>query len=89
MRWRASWNVPFSERINTGAADTTVGKAWQSDPNVATMYQQLADDHSNTAAAGCVTGAFPTVRGTVIGAFSKGIESADVPMSDGQPCTDR
>lgn len=64
--------------MNTGAADTAVGKAMQSDPNIATMYKQLADDPSSTATAGCITGAFPTVRATVIGAFDKVVEGADV-----------
>ncbi|OIH96529.1 extracellular solute-binding protein [Curtobacterium sp. MCBA15_001] len=64
--------------INTGAADTTVGTATLADPNVATMYRQLAADPASTATAGCITGAFPTVRATVIGAFNKVVEGADV-----------
>jgi sn-glycerol 3-phosphate transport system substrate-binding protein len=64
--------------MNTDAQDTTVGKRSLSDPNIATMYQQLADDPTSVAAAGCITGAFPTVRATVIGAFNRIVEGADV-----------
>lgn len=64
--------------MNTGAADTAVGKQSLTDPNVATMYGQLADNATSVAAAGCVTGAFPSVRATVIGAFNQVVEGADV-----------
>ncbi|WIE61482.1 extracellular solute-binding protein [Curtobacterium sp. MCLR17_032] len=64
--------------MDTGAASTSVGKQSLADPNVAAMYRQLAADPSSTAAAGCVTGAFPTVRATVIGAFNRVVEGADV-----------
>lgn len=64
--------------MNTGAADTEVGKSTLEDPNVATMYQQLSDDPASTATAGCITGAFPTIRATVIGAFNKVVEGAEV-----------
>ncbi|KQS09020.1 sugar ABC transporter substrate-binding protein [Curtobacterium sp. Leaf183] len=64
--------------MDTGAADTSVGKRSLADPNVATMYRQLAADPASTAAAGCVTGAFPTVRATVIGAFNRVVEGSDV-----------
>ncbi|CAD5990050.1 ABC transporter substrate-binding protein [Agreia sp. COWG] len=63
---------------NTAAADTTVGKQSLSDPNVAAMAQQLIDTPASQAAAGCRTGAFPTVRATVIGAFNQIVEGADV-----------
>ncbi|WNY34242.1 extracellular solute-binding protein [Curtobacterium flaccumfaciens] len=45
--------------MNTDSATTTVGKRSLSDPNIATMYQQLNDDPTSVAAAGCITGAFP------------------------------
>ncbi|QKS15451.1 extracellular solute-binding protein [Curtobacterium sp. Csp2] len=64
--------------VNTASKDTAVGKQSLADPNVATMYRQLSDDPTSTASAGCVTGAFPTVRATVIGAFNKVVEGADV-----------
>jgi len=63
---------------NTSAADTAVGKQSLSDPNVAAMADQLANTPASQAAAGCRTGAFPTVRATVIGAFNQVVEGADV-----------
>ncbi|MBF4608981.1 ABC transporter substrate-binding protein [Curtobacterium sp. VKM Ac-1393] len=64
--------------MNTRAARTTVGKESLADPNIRAMYAQLAADPSSTASAGCVTGAMPTVRATVIGAFNKVVEGSDV-----------
>jgi len=66
---------------NTAVADTTVGKQSLSDPNVAAMADQLANTPASQAAAGCRTGAFPTVRATVIGAFNQIVEGADVTSS--------
>ncbi|MBZ4487545.1 extracellular solute-binding protein [Microbacterium sp. cx-55] len=71
---------------NTAAAATTTGSQWLSDPNVTTMADQLANTPASIASAGCRTGAFPTVRATVIGAFGLVVEGADVTatMSDAE-----
>ena len=79
---QAEWaNATGYLASNTDAADTTVGKKSLADPNVAAMYKQLSDTPASQAAAGCRTGAFPTVRATVIGAFNKIVEGADVTSS--------
>ena len=84
-RWLASTDVQAEWSaatgylaVDTAAPTTEAGRASLADPNVATMYQQLADDPASTAAAGCVTGAFPSVRSTVISAFDQVVEGADV-----------
>ncbi|MFB2556362.1 ABC transporter substrate-binding protein [Herbiconiux liangxiaofengii] len=62
---------------NTDAAATAVGTASLADPNVAAMYAQLTGTPAVQATAGCRTGAFPTVRATVISAFDRVVEGAD------------
>lgn len=71
---------------NTGAASTATGTASLADPNVKAMADQLANTPASNAAAGCRTGAFPSLRSTVIGAFTQVAEGADVTstMSDAE-----
>lgn len=63
---------------NTEAASTSTGIASLADPNVKAMADQLASTPASDAAAGCRTGAFPSLRSTVIGAFTQVAEGADV-----------
>lgn len=84
---QAAWSAATGYLAsNTGAAATSAGAASLADPNVKTMADQLANTPASPASAGCRTGAFPTVRATIIGAFTQIVEGADpaATMSDAE-----
>ncbi|BAJ75848.1 ABC-type sugar transport system, periplasmic component [Microbacterium testaceum StLB037] len=63
---------------NTDAGSTSTGAQMLADPNSKAMADQLANTPATTASAGCRTGALPALRPTVIAAFTKVVEGADV-----------
>lgn len=71
---------------NTKAKDEAEGQESLKDPNVQNMYKQLESNAASNEALGCRTGAFPTVRKTVIGAFNDAVNGKDISsaMNDAQ-----
>lgn len=64
--------------VNEAAKDTDELGAVLTDPNIVAMYEQFESNPSSTASLGMRTGAYSSIRSTVIQAFTAAINGQDM-----------